>query len=102
MQVLVTAWAPRSEARALACATRHPEHPAKLILVSTPALTRAASDPRDWRGRRSDDADRMSGDIAAALPAHRVRLDRFAGCGHAVVPDAPERPMALIRDFIAR
>jgi len=41
-------------------------------------------------------------DIAAALPPHLVRFERFAGCGHAVVPDAPERAMAVIRDFIAR
>jgi proline iminopeptidase len=41
-------------------------------------------------------------DIAAALPAHLVRFERFADCGHAVVPDAPERALALIRDFIAR
>jgi pimeloyl-ACP methyl ester carboxylesterase len=40
-------------------------------------------------------------DIAAALPAHLVRFERFPGCGHAVLPDAPERAMALIRDFIA-
>ena len=40
-------------------------------------------------------------DIAAALPSHLVRFERFAGCGHAVVPDAPERAMAVIRDFIA-
>ncbi|HXL13218.1 MAG TPA: alpha/beta hydrolase [Bradyrhizobium sp.] len=41
-------------------------------------------------------------DIAAALPAHLVQFERFAGCGHAVVPDAPERAMAVIRDFIER
>jgi pimeloyl-ACP methyl ester carboxylesterase len=41
-------------------------------------------------------------DIAAALPAHLVRFERFAGCGHAVIPDAPERAMAMIRGFIAR
>jgi pimeloyl-ACP methyl ester carboxylesterase len=41
-------------------------------------------------------------DIAAALPAHLVRFERFANCGHAVVPDAPERAMAVIRDFIGR
>ena len=29
-------------------------------------------------------------DIAAALPAHLVQFERFANCGHAVVPDAPE------------
>jgi proline iminopeptidase len=39
-------------------------------------------------------------DIAAALPAHLVRFERFANCGHAVIPDAPERAMAVIRDFI--
>ena len=39
-------------------------------------------------------------DIAAALPAHLVRFERFAGCGHGVLPDAPERAMAVIRDFI--
>ena len=41
-------------------------------------------------------------DIAAALPPHLLRLERFANCGHAVVPDAPERAMAVIRDFIAQ
>jgi len=40
-------------------------------------------------------------DIAASLPAHLVRFERFPGCGHAVFPDAPERAMAVIRDFIA-
>jgi pimeloyl-ACP methyl ester carboxylesterase len=39
-------------------------------------------------------------DIAAALPAHLVRFERFADCGHALIPDAPERAMAVIRDFI--
>jgi len=39
-------------------------------------------------------------DIAAALPAHLVQFERFANCGHAVVPDAPERAMALLREFI--
>ena len=41
-------------------------------------------------------------DIAAALPAHLVQFERFANCGHAVVPDAPERAMSIIRDFIER
>jgi len=41
-------------------------------------------------------------EIAAALPAHLVRFERFAGCGHAVLPDAPERALAVIRDFITR
>ncbi len=40
-------------------------------------------------------------DIVAALPAHLVRFERFPKCGHAVLPDAPERAMAVIRDFIA-
>lgn len=39
-------------------------------------------------------------DIAAALPAGLVRFERFADCRHAVVTDAPERAMAVIRDFI--
>src|SRR5262249_40930970 len=41
-------------------------------------------------------------DIAAALPPHLVRFERFPGCGHAVLPDAPERALKVIRDFIAR
>jgi proline iminopeptidase len=40
-------------------------------------------------------------DIAAALPAPLVRFERFAACGHGVLPDAPERAMTVIRDFIA-
>jgi proline iminopeptidase len=41
-------------------------------------------------------------DIAAALPPHLVRFERFANCGHAVIPDQPERAMAVIREFIAQ
>jgi pimeloyl-ACP methyl ester carboxylesterase len=41
-------------------------------------------------------------DIAAALPAHLVQFERFENCRHAVVPDAPERAMAVIGDFIKR
>jgi proline iminopeptidase len=41
-------------------------------------------------------------DIAAALPSHLVRFERFPDCGHSVVPDVPERAMAVIRDFIER
>jgi pimeloyl-ACP methyl ester carboxylesterase len=41
-------------------------------------------------------------DIAAALPSHLVQFERFANCRHAVVTDAPERAMAVIRDFIKR
>jgi pimeloyl-ACP methyl ester carboxylesterase len=39
-------------------------------------------------------------EIVAALPAHLVRFERFPGCGHGVFHDAPERAMAVIRDFI--
>ena len=41
-------------------------------------------------------------DIAAALPPHLVRFEGFANCGHAVIPDQPERAMAVIREFIAQ
>ena len=41
-------------------------------------------------------------DIAAALPPHLVQFERFANCGHAVMPDAPKRTTTAIRDFIAR
>ncbi len=41
-------------------------------------------------------------DIAAALPPHLVQFERFADCGHAVMPDAPESATAVIRDFISR
>lgn len=39
-------------------------------------------------------------DIVAALPPHLVRFERFPGCGHGVVTDAPERAMGIIGDFI--
>jgi proline iminopeptidase len=41
-------------------------------------------------------------DIAAALPPNLVQFERFADCGHGVVPDAPERAMALLREFVLR
>ncbi len=44
-----------------------------------------------------DDAE----DIVAALPRQWVRFERFAGCGHGVFRDAPERAFPLIREFIA-
>jgi proline iminopeptidase len=40
-------------------------------------------------------------DIAAALPAHLVQFARFPGCGHAVVPDAPDAALARIRQFMS-
>jgi pimeloyl-ACP methyl ester carboxylesterase len=39
-------------------------------------------------------------DIAAAIPAHLVQFERFENCRHAVVTDAPERAMTVIREFI--
>jgi proline iminopeptidase len=39
-------------------------------------------------------------EIAAALPRHLVRFERFEGCGHGVFRDDPERAFALIREFI--
>ena len=39
-------------------------------------------------------------DIAAALPAGLVRFERFPDCGHGVIPDARERGLGLIREFI--
>lgn len=39
-------------------------------------------------------------DIAAALP-HLVQCERFPNCRHAVMPDAGERALAVIRKFIA-
>jgi pimeloyl-ACP methyl ester carboxylesterase len=40
--------------------------------------------------------------IAAALPPRLVQFERFADCRHGVMPDAPERTLAVIRDFILR
>jgi proline iminopeptidase len=40
-------------------------------------------------------------DIVAALPAGVGRLERFAGCGHGVYRDDPERALAAIRRFLA-
>jgi pimeloyl-ACP methyl ester carboxylesterase len=40
-------------------------------------------------------------DIAAALPAHLVRFERFPGCGHGVYRDDPERAFAVLREFLA-
>jgi proline iminopeptidase len=39
-------------------------------------------------------------ELAAALLPRLVRFERFPGCGHGVVADAPERAMAVIRQFI--
>lgn len=40
-------------------------------------------------------------DIAAALPKHLVRFERFSDCGHAIMADQPERGLAVICEFIA-
>ncbi|MEX2206749.1 MAG: alpha/beta hydrolase [Myxococcota bacterium] len=42
----------------------------------------------------------MQAEIAAALPREYVRFERFAGCGHGVFRDDPERGFAVIREFI--
>jgi pimeloyl-ACP methyl ester carboxylesterase len=119
---------------ALAYATRHPGHPAKLILISTEAAGGTYRERRvalferfggpevgalarrrflevqghadqasldDWRRLAFPLYTRMP-DIAAALPAHLVQFERFANCRHAVIPDAPARAVAVIRDFIER
>ena len=39
-------------------------------------------------------------DIVTALPAGLVRFERFADCGHGVFGDAPERALAVIREFV--
>lgn len=39
--------------------------------------------------------------IASSLPPGLVRFERFAGCGHSLVADDPDRAFALLRDFIA-
>lgn len=39
--------------------------------------------------------------IAACLPAHLVRFKRFAGCGHGVCPDDPDRAFGVLRRFIS-
>jgi pimeloyl-ACP methyl ester carboxylesterase len=39
-------------------------------------------------------------DIVAALPAHLVRFERFADCGHGVVADAEQHAIAIIRQLI--
>lgn len=38
--------------------------------------------------------------IAACLPRHLVRFERFVGCGHGVFQDQPERAFAVLREFI--
>jgi proline iminopeptidase len=38
--------------------------------------------------------------IAACLPKHLVRFERFPGCGHGVYADDPERAFAVLREFI--
>ena len=41
-------------------------------------------------------------DIATALPPSLAQFERFADCGHGVVPDAAERAMDLLQEFILR
>ena len=42
-----------------------------------------------------------SEEIVDALPAALVRFERFAGCGHGVFRDDPDRAFAVLRDFIS-
>ena len=39
-------------------------------------------------------------DIANAIPKHLVRLERWANCGHGVIPDVGEPALKVIRDFV--
>ncbi len=43
----------------------------------------------------------FSEEIAHCLPEHLVRFELFAGCGHVVQADDPERAFAVLREFIA-
>ena len=42
-----------------------------------------------------------SEEIVAALPPNLVRFERFAGAGHGIAPDQPDRFFEVLRDFIA-
>jgi pimeloyl-ACP methyl ester carboxylesterase len=42
----------------------------------------------------------LSETMAACLPPHLVRFERFADCGHGVHRDDPERAFAVMREFI--
>jgi len=35
--------------------------------------------------------------IAASLPRHVVRFERFTDCGHGMVPDVPEKALSVLR-----
>jgi len=39
-------------------------------------------------------------EIAADLPAHLMRFERFANCGHSIIADAAQRAFTVIREFI--
>ena len=39
-------------------------------------------------------------EIAAAVPAHLLRFERFANCGHGVLRDQPDAVRAVVREFI--
>jgi proline iminopeptidase len=41
-----------------------------------------------------------SEEIATGLPHELVRFERFVGCGHGIMFDAPERFLQVIRDFL--
>jgi pimeloyl-ACP methyl ester carboxylesterase len=39
-------------------------------------------------------------DIAAGIPARLVRFERFPDAGHTIVPDAPDRFLRVLADFL--
>lgn len=39
-------------------------------------------------------------DIAARIPPHLVRFERFPGCGHGVYRDDPQRAFAVLRELL--
>ncbi len=39
-------------------------------------------------------------EIANAIPKHLVQFERYANCGHGVVPDVGEPALKVIRDFV--
>jgi proline iminopeptidase len=42
----------------------------------------------------------LSETMAACLPPHLVRFERFTNCGHGVHRDDPERAFKVLREFI--
>ena len=66
---------------------------ADLHLIKCPTLVMAGEDDPMTPVACSEE-------IVAALPAHLVRFERFAGAGHGIVSDQPARFFELLRGFI--